>query len=84
MGGDVVSFQGVLLVKPFLTKLTFEWLIGCMCTHVSVERGSKSERLPTDVTPVRSVASVSMEMSLEVSFLVKPFTTVLAGEQSHV
>ena len=79
-----MSFQGVLLVKPFVTKLAFEWLIGCMGTHVSVERGSKSECLPTDVTPVRSVASVSMEMSLEVSFLVKPFTTVLTAEQSHV
>lgn len=79
-----MSFQGVLLVKPFVTKLTFEWLIGSMGTPVSVERGSKSECLPTGVTPVRSVASVSVDMSLEVSFLVKPFTTVLAAEQSHV
>lgn len=79
-----MSFQRILLVKRFVTKLAFKWLIGCMDTLVSIESGSKSESFSTNVTPERSGASVTVNMSLKVSFLVKPFTTVLTLVQSHI
>ena len=78
------------MVKSFFTKLTFEWLSWRMGTFVSVKCRSESKSLSTNVAFVGSVSGMSIDMCLEVSFLIEAFAAVFAfvhsnsGMSSHV
>ena len=78
MRRDVMGFQSVLLVERLFTKFTFKWFIGCVDTLVSVESRSESKAFSTNLTSVGSLTSVAINMSLEVSLLIKTFSAVLA------
>lgn len=78
-----MGFQRVFLVKRFLTILTFEWLMRCMRTPVSVKSGGESESFSTNFTTVRSFTSMSVNVSLKVTFLIEAFATVFTLVQSN-
>ena len=59
-----MGFQRVFLVERFLTIFTFEWLMWCMRTLVSVKSGGKGESFSTNFTTVRFFASMSVNVSL--------------------